>query len=227
MLRAGYDAAKVQTLPLPAPAAQPFCPPPTQGVPRFVFLGRFTPEKGVDWLLRAVSLVKREIAVDIAGAGHPARETEYRKLAESLKVSHRVTFHPWLEVDGVNALLREARALVFPSLWHEPAGLVALEAMAAGRAVIASRVGGVPEFVAEGNTGLLVEPGDSEHLAAAIEQLVDRYDLAECLGREGGRIAGETFSVEAHVAGLTDAYLRAVAAFPRTVATATLTPGLT
>ena len=221
MLRAGYDAARVHLLPLPAPAPRPWQALSEDRIPRFLFLGRLTPQKGVDWLIRAASQVTREIAIDIAGTGHPLREKEYRDLSEKLGLSARVTFHPWLGGTAVEAMLARARALVFPSIWHEPAGLVGLEAMTGGRAVIAGRVGGIPEIVSDGEGGLLVDPGDVNQLAAAIDRLADDAHLAEKMGRVGQRIAAERFSADAHLARLMEAYEKEIAAFGSGISMAT------
>lgn len=82
----------------------------------------------------------------------------------------------------VAAALREASVVVVPSRWPEPAASVVLEAMVAGTPVVASRVGGLPEMVVEGETGLLVEPGDRQALGDAIRRLLGDRRLAERMG---------------------------------------------
>jgi glycosyltransferase involved in cell wall biosynthesis len=168
------------------------------------------PHKGVDWLLRAATRVRADVRIELAGTGN--QETEYRALAESLGLERRVRFHGWLEGPAVEDLLRGARALVFPSLWHEPAGLVAFEAMTGGRAVIGSRVGGIPEMIDEGVNGLLVEPGDVTGLAAAIDRLAGDWELARRLGEAGRRVAAERYTMDAHLDRLTSVYRRLVRA---------------
>lgn len=76
---------------------------------------------------------------------------------------------------------------VIPSVWMEPFGIVALEAMAAGRAVVASQTGGLADVVADGETGLTVEPGDAEALATAIARLLHDVALRDRLGAEAAR----------------------------------------
>jgi glycosyltransferase involved in cell wall biosynthesis len=85
--------------------------------------------------------------------------------------------------------------MALPSLW-EGFGLVLLEAMAAGKPIVASRVGPIPEVVVHGETGLLVEPGRSEPLAAALIELLGSPALAARFGVAGRRRAREHFSLD-------------------------------
>jgi glycosyltransferase involved in cell wall biosynthesis len=89
--------------------------------------------------------------------------------------------------------------LIFPSVWHEPAGLVTLEAAAVGRAVIASNVGGIPEYINALNNGLLVMPNDIQGLTQAIELLARDEDLAAQLGQTGRQNVEKNFDLAAHV----------------------------
>lgn len=203
MVRSGYNEDLIHVLHLAVPSVETIQPPPQDGVPHFVFLGRITPSKGVAWLLRAVKKVKVPVHLDIAGDGD--KEPEMYRLSVQLGIEDRVTFHGWLSADKVNALLSQSRALVFPSVWHEPAGFVSLDAMTNGRAVIASRVGGIPEYVSE-MCGLLVEPNSISALAQAIEQLASDWSLAQSLGEAGRRIAPESFSLKSHTESLMDLY---------------------
>ena len=204
MLRAGYDAARVHALALPAPEARDVVEMPGDGEPRFVFLGRLTPHKGVDWLLEAAAKVKSPIHLDIAGDGNSRAALE--ALTSKLALEKRVHFHGWIDETRVGQLLDRCRALVFPSLWQEPAGLVAFEAAVHGRPAIASRVGGIPEMVFDSLTGLLVEPGDVAGLAAAMGRLADDAVLARRLGQQGRSIVPAQFSLADHMQALQQFY---------------------
>jgi glycosyltransferase involved in cell wall biosynthesis len=210
MVRAGYAADGIEVIPLPAPEARAYAEPPREGPPRFVFLGRMIPHKGVDWLLRATTRVRHDVRIELAGTGN--QETEYRALAKRLGLDGRVRFHGWLEGGAVEELLRGARGLVFPSIWHEPAGLVAFEAITHGRAVIGSRVGGMAEMIDEGVNGLLVAPGNVTALAAAIDRLAGDRELARRMGEAGRRIAADRFTTDAHLDRLMSVYDRLVRA---------------
>ena len=209
MLRAGYDAQRVHALALPAPPAVPGAVPPPRGTDeRFVFLGRLTPHKGVDWLLEAAARVQQPIQVDIAGDGNV--QEQLRDRAKHLGLENRVTFHGWVDSQQVARLLDASRALVFPSLWQEPAGLVCFEAAAHARAVIASRVGGIPEMVSDQRTGILVEPGDVAALAAAIERLAGDADLAQKLGQHAYESVPRQFAMGEHLQKLNDFYRQCI-----------------
>ncbi len=205
LLRAGYPADRVRVLRCPAPLPPPGRPElVTAGRPRVLFLGRLTPSKGVDWLLSALALTPSRIALDIAGTGEDERRL--RQIADGLDLSGRVAFHGWVPEPEIADLCAAARAVVVPSLWHEPAGLVAVEAATYGRPVVASAVGGLPEMVVDGVTGLVVAPGDVNGLAEAIRRLCDDAELAARLGENGRIRAHRDFTIEAHLAALDVAY---------------------
>ena len=193
MVRAGYDESRLQVLHSPAPdVREPFRPSPADAPPRFVFLGRLVPHKGLGWLLRALARTSTDVRLDVAGEGY-AREAMQR-LTEQLDLTSKVTFHGWVSPEAAKALIGAARAVVFPSLWHEPAGLVTLEAAAYGRPVIASRVGGIPEYALD-DYSLLVQPDDVDGLAGALERLATDHALAERMGRSGHDAVQHHFSM--------------------------------
>jgi glycosyltransferase involved in cell wall biosynthesis len=97
----------------------------------------------------------------------------------------------WHGPAGVRSLYHEADVCVVPSIWEEPFGLVAVEAMASGRPVCASRAGGLPDIVVDGETGFLFDREDSEALARCLARLLDSPDLRRRMG-EQGRARAET-----------------------------------
>jgi glycosyltransferase involved in cell wall biosynthesis len=96
-------------------------------------------------------------------------------------------FVGWQSQDDLPGHIRESAMLVMPTIAQEALGRTAVEAMAAGRPVVASRLGGLPFTVVDGATGLLCEPGDADDLARKIEMLLDDADLRERLGLAGRR----------------------------------------
>jgi hypothetical protein len=140
-----------------------------------VFCGRLDVEKGVPLLLRAfartLSFVP-EAALRIIGRGplQPACE----QLVAELHLASAVTFTGWLEPPQIDAHLAEAWALVAPSVWAEPLGLVAIEAIVRGVPVIASRSGGLSEVVEDGRSGLLFSNGDETALTECMLAIAQR-----------------------------------------------------
>lgn len=141
------------------------------GVSEFKYIfayGRLVPQKGYKYLLTAWKDVKvAGTKLLIAGDG-PDREALIN-LSEELGLSESVQFLGRLHRAGIRQRLRKASAFVLPSA-HEPFGLVILEAMAAQVPVIATAVGGVPEFVTDGVTGTLVTYGDVPGLTTALRR---------------------------------------------------------
>jgi len=155
------------TLPVPPPSPDFRRMPASQ--PLFVFVGRLSVEKGGDVLLRAFARVAEEVPgarLRFVGPG-PLRDA-WRSLAMALGLGEAVAFTGRLEPEGVEEELARAWALVAPSTWAEPLGLVAPEAMVRGVPVIASATGGFSETVRHGAGGLLVPNGDVDGLAEAM-----------------------------------------------------------
>jgi starch synthase len=156
--------------------------------PSVVFVGRVTRQKGLPVLLRAAAGLDRaaQLVICAGQADTPELEAEVGELARELRASRDgVTWiSGMLAKREVIQLLTHAALFACPSL-YEPLGIVNLEAMACGTAVVGSRVGGIPEVVADGETGLLVPPGDPAALADAMNVLVADKRLAAMMGRCG------------------------------------------
>jgi glycosyltransferase involved in cell wall biosynthesis len=114
------------------------------------------------------------------------------------ELARRVTFLGWVERDLVIALMSKARMFLFPSRL-ETFGLVAAEAMLQGCPVVVSNYGPFPEFVRHEDTGLLVEPGDTDALAAAAIRLLRDRDFAKALGKRGQDHIAGAYSRERHL----------------------------
>jgi glycosyltransferase involved in cell wall biosynthesis len=157
-------------------------------------VGRLAPQKGQRHLIRAMPLllerVPRAHAV-IAGGGD--LEEFLRDLAEEMGVAEHV--HVLGARKDVPELMHAMDVFAMPSIW-EGFGLVLLEAMAAGRPIVASRVATIPEVVVDGETGLLVPAGDPLALAEALAQLADQPALATRFGEAGRERLRRQFSIE-------------------------------
>lgn len=169
--------------------------PPLSTPPTVAFAGRLVREKGVDILLRAFAKVANQIPAArllIAGDG-PEREN-LDALISSLGISSHVAMLGHLSRSEAERIFDGAWVQAVPSLWAEPFGIVAVEAMMRGTAVVASDSGGLAEIVRDGETGFLVPPGDVNALAEALIKLFKNQDLTEQLGKYGREIALTHFS---------------------------------
>jgi glycosyltransferase involved in cell wall biosynthesis len=136
----------------------------------FVFIGRLSVEKGLGPLIEAV----RRAGVSLTVAGEGPQSSELANAVEAS--SGRIRWLGRLEAPQIQALLRSARAVVLPSQWYENAPLSVLEAFAAAKPVIATRIGGLPEMVMHGRTGWLVPVGDTDALAGMLAAVRDLPD---------------------------------------------------
>lgn len=162
--------------------------------PVVLVVGGLVRRKGHAVLLDAARrLVDRGMSVRYAICGDGNRRQELQRQVERLHLAPWVRFMGW-RVD-IPRLLGAADVLVLPSL-HEGLGVAALEAMAAGCPVVASRTGGLTEAVADGETGWLVEPGDVQALADAVEAAVRDPARRVRFGRAGRERVAQKFSME-------------------------------
>ena len=181
------------------------------GEPSVVFVGRITRQKGLPVLLRAAEWIDPAAQLVLcAGQADTAElQAEVTGLVEHLRATRSgVIWLPgMLAKSEVIQILSHATVFACPSE-YEPLGIVNLEAMACGSAVVASAVGGIPEVVADGQTGLLVPPGDEQALAAAINAVVGDPALAAEFGRRGRDRAVAEFSWDRIAAQTAELYLQ-------------------
>ncbi len=176
------------------PSPLPFSPP------ALLLAGRFTEEKGFDTAIEAFSLIKNpRPKLWIAGDGKLRKALEMQ--VKTLHLENRVHFTGSLQKTKVLELMNQTTVVIIPS-YFESFGLIALEAMQMGRPVIASSVGGLPEIIRGGETGLLVKPSDPKILSQAIQSLLDSPETAIQMGRMGAQRVEKMFTIEQN----TDAY---------------------
>jgi glycosyltransferase involved in cell wall biosynthesis len=201
----------------PIEVIPPFLPhdsfPPTDAErPAFVpatgdylmFAGSLGPHKGVDVLLEAWAGLDPPIPLVFAGL--PSRDAQHR-FPDGVIVAENVPH------DDVVRAWAHCCVAVVPSTWPEPFGLAALEAMAAGRPVVASAVGGLADLVVDGTTGILVPPGDIAALRVSIQQLLADPARRAAMGR-AGRHRAAAFSASALVPRVERLYLEVIAGAP-------------
>ena len=188
--------------------------PPLAARPTVAFVGRLFRKKGVDVLLRAMALVRDEVpdaVLQIVGDG-PERDA-LEQLVRELSLRDAVEMHGFVANGEIPSRIGGTWLQVVPSVWEEPFGLVTIEAMMRGTAVIASNTGGPSEVVLDGESGLLVPPGDVHALAAAMVALLRDRDLAGRMGSRGYEIARRDFTEEAMMRRATHLYAATQARF--------------
>jgi glycosyltransferase involved in cell wall biosynthesis len=184
-------------------------PPSATGPLRLGMLSRLVPLKRIEALIEATArLTEMGIDVETEIGGDGPSEASLRALTERLGIGSRVRFLGWQQ--NAAALLASWHVLVLPSI-TEGFGIAVLEAMAAARPVVASRVGGLEELVDDGVTGRLIAPGDAVALAECLAELAgDREQLAR-LGRNAFYRVQTEFSASATAHKMTSLYDRLLA----------------
>ncbi len=171
--------------------------PPLAGPPVIAFVGRLVLEKGAPLLIEAFELVRRRmpsVRLKLLGDGPEMPRLRQRLRESALDSAVELPGH--VTHERLGQFLADAWVQVVPSLWAEPFGLVAVESMMRGTAVVASNWGGLAEVVVDGVTGLLVPPGDAKALARALLTILSDSSQAELMGRAGRERAQTFFSIE-------------------------------
>lgn len=163
-----------------------------------LYLGRLSREKGIETLLQAHSVAGSRWPLKVAGTG-PLRDDLVNRFPAAQFVGH-------LSGDALWQAVADAAVVVVPSEWYENCPMSVLEAMAYGRPVVGSRMGGIPELVADGETGLLFDAGNVDSLAGVLSRLMDAPDLRREMGRKARLRAEHHFSLDAHNRGLLAIY---------------------
>lgn len=168
---------------------------PVQLNRRMIFsIGRMVREKGFDTIIEAavhMKALREDVYFIIAGKG-PMLE-EYRRMVIENDLMEMVFLVGFVDDDQRNALFQLCDIAVFPSR-YEPFGIVALEAMMAGKPTIVSRVGGLKGIVQHQKTGMFMSPGSSESLVKQLLRLLDQLDFAQKIAEEGQKYVQRFFS---------------------------------
>ncbi|HEU5040037.1 MAG TPA: glycosyltransferase family 4 protein [Gemmatimonadales bacterium] len=200
----GANGVPADVLPLAVPAPGPGFHRAPAADPLFVYCGRLDLTKGVALLLEAFGRARGAApAARLRIVGRGPERPDLERLAERLGVADAVTFRGWVPPAEVERELIDAWALVVPSLWAEPLGLVAIEALVRGVPVVASADGGLGEAIAHPSRGLVFPNGDAGALAERLEAVASRRAFpGQALSGDVVAWARETFGLERHVLAL-------------------------
>ncbi|WP_374090215.1 glycosyltransferase family 4 protein [Methylomicrobium lacus] len=164
-----------------------------------LYLGRLSQEKGIATLLEAYRRNDIRLPLKICGTG---------PLLDQLlmDVPPNVELLGYQTGEALKSIISKASLVSVPSEWYENCPMSVLEAMAYGKPVVASQVGGIPELVADGISGLLHEPGNADALSACIDKLADDVELRKMMGRNARQRVEDSFSLAQHNAALLAVY---------------------
>ncbi|VXD11291.1 Glycosyl transferase, group 1 [Planktothrix serta PCC 8927] len=172
---------------------------------KFVFLGKINKRKGIYDLLRAFANLKpdyrNKVELVLAGSGEVE---EAQNLVTQLGIQEQISFPGWLDQQQRDKLLGESDVMLLPS-YNEGLPMAILEAMSWGLPVITTPVGGIPEVIEQGKTGLLINPGDIEQLTEAMQSLIENPSLRLSLGL-AARKKVEPLSIEYYSQDLFNIY---------------------
>jgi glycosyltransferase involved in cell wall biosynthesis len=181
LIQNGFPRERVEILPpvvrMPLRAMAPI---PEEN--RILYVGQLIRGKGVDLLLRALTHVRGDYELTIVGAGNARAGLD--NLCAKLDLGRKVRFEGWVNPQDLGDYYARAKLVAAPSRWPEPFGMIGLEAMHYGRPVVAFRVGGIPDWLEHGVTGLMAPEQDVRAFAAALEQLLSDPQLCSQLGQQ-------------------------------------------
>lgn len=158
-----------------------------------LFAGLLDFHKGVEFLLKALGKIASKIDFQCILAGTGPLFEQYKKMAKYLRIENKVNFLGAIPYRLMPDLYRKTDLVVMPSLWPEPFGRTALEGMAYGKAVVATRHGAPQEFIQNNETGILVEPGNVLELAERIIFLLQNPDERRKIGENARKYVLENF----------------------------------
>lgn len=173
---------------------------PSQDPNTLLYAGRLEIEKGLPYLLAALQMLPDYVRLVVAGEG--TLRGQYEALARELGLAGRVAFLGWLDEEALGQALRRCALVVMPSIVPESFGKSGIDALAQGRPVVAFDVGGIPDWLDDGATGLLARPTDNADLASKIHSLLESPSRQEAMGRAGQRAVAKRYAADRHLSVL-------------------------
>lgn len=217
LVRGGFPAEDVVVMRnfLPQRRAESLSLKPSEKGPYFLYFGRLSQEKGINVLIEAFSdaakVLPEEWRLRIVGTG--PSESDLKRRAMEAGIADRVDFLGFRMGDDLESLIRAAAWTVFPSIWYENMPYSVVESLAAGVPVVGSHLGGVPELVKDGDTGLICEAGDARSLAKALVRAVTMPPADyRRMATSGRAFVQDTCSQEKYVRDLTSLYEELISA---------------
>jgi glycosyltransferase involved in cell wall biosynthesis len=187
------------------------CNTTLQNYNEILFIGRLSQEKGVDILLQAVVKVFSVVPdskLTVVGDGPQKKELE--ELSQQLGIHKKVHFEGMVDNEKLTDYYLRASVCVIPSVWMENCPVSALEALAHGRPLVGSDIGGLPELIMDGETGFIVKPNDVDDLAGKLVQLLTDKKMLQDFSQASRERFLEYYTDVKHNEALTELYNRAI-----------------
>lgn len=162
-----------------------------------LFVGQLVRGKGLDVLLKAIKFIKHPVKLIVCGSGR--QEDEYHQLVKELEIEDRVEFKGKISKQKLSEYYKRAICVIIPSRTPETFGLTGLEAMSFGAPVIASKVGGMNEWLVEGKSGFSVPANEVNALAYKIMKFLNNDKLVNAIGEMGQKLFVEKFQPKNHL----------------------------
>lgn len=168
-----------------------------------LYFGRLSVEKGLDVLLRAMSLADKKIKLKIVGSG--PEEKNLKKMVQDLGLEQQVEFLGYKNFVELSEIIKKAKIIFLPSVWCENMPLTLIESMMLKKVVVASNTGGLPELIKDQESGFLFKNGDVSDLSRVIN-LLDNYDLEKISNQAYSLV--KDLNIDNHLVKLIDIYNR-------------------
>ena len=168
----------------------------------FVYFGRLSEEKGINTLIKSMKYVNKSKLI-IVGTGPIEKELKEFVVKENIKNVEFVGFKTGNELENI---IKQSRFIVIPSEWYENAPMSIIEAMAYGKAVLGSNIGGIPEFIEDNHTGMIFNTKDEIDLASKINYLIDQENQTIEMGKNARIRAEKLYDKTVHYEKIMDLY---------------------
>lgn len=181
-----------------------------------LYIGRLANEKGAEFLIKAMPKINNKIPdAKLIIIGDGPEKDKLKRLMERLNIEKKVFFVDRVDHGRVNYWYKKSYLVVVPSIYSESFGLIGPEAMSTGRPVVASNIGGIPEWLENGKTGYLVKPGNSEAIGNSIIRLLKNPKLAKRMGENGRKKAEKNFNIKNYAEEIEKIYRKSIIDFKR------------
>jgi glycosyltransferase involved in cell wall biosynthesis len=212
--RNGFLPSQIRVIPCFSPfesdATDPIAPTRRPNVPgrdrplELLFTGQAIPVKGLDTLIEALTGLPGDWRLAVLAEGPSLASA--RAMAEAAGLSARISFLGWARQSALRDHYRQADLLVIPSLWDEPFGLIGIEAMSFGTPLVGFAVGGIPDYLLDGRTGILVRETTANALRAALVRAIADPERLSVWGREARSLVARTYTKAVHLTALRRVY---------------------